>query len=436
MNTASQPSILASNRAAASAGVVPGMRVSAAQALCADLQLKTRDEKAEAAALSSIAAWAGQFTPVISLGTHSVLLEIGGCSRLFGSLERLLQKIREGLTELNYEFALANAVTPTAAAILARARVPLTVADVDALPAALSLLPLNLLDCSPAAISDLAKAGIFSIGECWALPRDAVARRYGQGLLDLLDRAFGVLPDPRLPFVAPSRFYSGLELPAPVEETEALLFALRRLLCELVGWLRGKNAGVTQLRLTLKHRDLPATEVTLGVTLPSRDAEHLLALWRERLARVALPQRVEAIVLGADEIAELAPSNFSLFAEAADGVALLDRLRARLGDSKLSRLSVHADHRPEFAWRAGHGDASDAPANRRPLWLLDEPRRLGPALNGTFELITGPERIEGGWWDGRDVVRDYFVASDLHGARFWIFMDRANGEWFLQGIFG
>ncbi len=415
---------------------MPGMRVSAAQALCAALQLKARDEKAEAAVLSGIAAWAGQFTPTVSIGVQAVLLEIGGCFRLFGGLENLLRKIRSGLAELGYEFVIANAATPVAASILARARKPLTVIEADALSAALSPLPLALLDCSPDAISDLAQAGISSIGAYLALPRAAVARRYSQGLLDELDRALGLLPDPQPLFTAPSRFDTGLELLAPVEDTGALLFALRRLVFELVGWLRARNAGVTRLRLALKHHDVQTTEVTLNLITPSRDADHLLALWSERLARVLLPQRVEAIALTADEVPALAPRNFSLFPEAPDGVTLLDRLRARLGDEALCRLHLHADHRPELAWRAtdAKNSSTNSPANQRPLWLLDEPRRLDERQ--ALDLVAGPERIEGGWWDGRDVARDYFIASDLHGSRFWIFMDLTNGAWFVHGICG
>jgi protein ImuB len=53
-------------------------------------------------------------------------------------------------------------------------------------------------------------------------------------------------------------------------------------------------------------------------------------------------------------------------------------------------------------------------------------------------LRDGPERIESGWWDGRDVRRDYFVAESPSGERMWIYRDSRygdDGEWFLQGIF-
>ena len=48
----------------------------------------------------------------------------------------------------------------------------------------------------------------------------------------------------------------------------------------------------------------------------------------------------------------------------------------------------------------------------------------------------GPERIESGWWDGDDVTRDYFVALNADGARFWVFRERSGASgWFLHGIF-
>jgi protein ImuB len=48
-----------------------------------------------------------------------------------------------------------------------------------------------------------------------------------------------------------------------------------------------------------------------------------------------------------------------------------------------------------------------------------------------------PERIESGWWDGKDAVRDYYCATDIRGVRLWIFREHtAPHRWFLHGIFG
>jgi protein ImuB len=54
-----------------------------------------------------------------------------------------------------------------------------------------------------------------------------------------------------------------------------------------------------------------------------------------------------------------------------------------------------------------------------------------------LELLCGPERIETGWWDGREVTRDYFVARDAQGVRLWIYRERrAPKNWYVHGLFG
>jgi protein ImuB len=75
----------------------------------------------------------------------------------------------------------------------------------------------------------------------------------------------------------------------------------------------------------------------------------------------------------------------------------------------------------------------------RPVWLLDEPVLLSAGLQqGSGKgliLEQGPERIESGWWDGKDVVRDYYIARRVHGAKCWIFQERQTRCWYLHGLF-
>jgi protein ImuB len=76
------------------------------------------------------------------------------------------------------------------------------------------------------------------------------------------------------------------------------------------------------------------------------------------------------------------------------------------------------------------------------MWLLAAPELLSerngsPWRYGPLRLLDEPERIETGWWDGGDVARDYYTATDIHGVRLWVFRELyAPGRWFLQGIFG
>ncbi|MCG7874113.1 MAG: hypothetical protein JAZ11_18705 [Candidatus Thiodiazotropha lotti] len=51
-------------------------------------------------------------------------------------------------------------------------------------------------------------------------------------------------------------------------------------------------------------------------------------------------------------------------------------------------------------------------------------------------MTSESERIEGGWWDGFDIRRDYYQARDRHGRRLWLFRNLQDGAWYLQGLFG
>ena len=124
--------------------------------------------------------------------------------------------------------------------------------------------------------------------------------------------------------------------------------------------------------------------------------------------------------------------------------ALLDRLRARLGESAVSGLCLVPEHRPEAAVRrvvpqtALSRQPISLPSAPRPLWLLDQPEPLAlrarlPWYHGNLTLESGPERIESGWWDGGDVRRDYYVAATEAGVRLWIYC--TNRRWFLHGVF-
>jgi protein ImuB len=184
-------------------------------------------------------------------------------------------------------------------------------------------------------------------------------------------------------------------------------------------------------------------------------------LLRERLARVELPEPVRTIRLHSGPLVEMREAPADLFAldrcRAAGTPQLVERLRARLGAAAVQGVCLVAEHRPEYAWRE-NGDIlqfsrqapsptgsrrkiGECPHFPRPLWLLAEPRPLAgeerPRYEGPLELEAGPERIESGWWDGRDVKRDYYVARTAAGMRLWVFRERAPGaRWFLHGMFG
>jgi protein ImuB len=430
--------VAACNAAALAWGVRPGMPVSAAQALASGLVVRIRDPAAEHESLSGLAAWAGRFTPAVSLQTtHGLLLEIGSCLRLHRGLDALLRQVLAGLEEMGYQSTHACAPTAQGAWLLARAGTGMVVRELAELEQAIAALPLKLLDQPAEILEGLEKIGVHTLGDCLRLPRAGVVRRFGRGLLDELDRALGKFPEARAFFVPPPAFASRLVLAAPVHEAEALLFAARRLLPELEGWLGLRQAGVQELELVCCHEDAADTVLRLGFVQPARAAPRMLLLLSETLARTRLPAPVHAIVLHASRILPLAASNTDLFqahAQEGDGDLLLERLRIRLGKEAVHGIAPVADHRPERAWRhCEAGIDSASPGNpHRPLWLL--PRPLA-CRDGRLVLKAGPERIESGWWDGMEVARDYYVAQDQTGVRLWVYCERISGEWFVHGLF-
>jgi protein ImuB len=442
------PRVVSRNPAAARLGIQAGMSLSAAHALAGNLQARLRDPAKEARALAGVAAWATQFSPTISLASsNEILLEVGGCLRLFGGARALAGRIRAGLVALGYRANVTLAPTPVAALLLARHGVDTSIGDRHEIRRALAPLSLGLLGQPPQVVALLATMGIRTFKDWWALPRDGLARRFGQGMLDEIDRALGLLPDPRPPFTPPQRYSTSLELPVPVLETEPLLFAAKRLVLELSGHLAMRQVGVTRLRLELAHARHAPTPVGLALSVASRDAAHLMTLLRERLATVALPEGVESLTLVAAEVRPLGSHNQALFADGRpsreERWRIVEHLRARLGVQAVHGLEAFPDHRPERAYRRMlPGHAKDGECGlQRPLWLLPQPRRLErsdglAAMDRPLTLLDGPERVESGWWDDFDVKRDYFVARDSAGAKLWLYRERPDGrEWFLHGIF-
>lgn len=444
----SRQRVHARNRAAAARGVVPGMSPATARALLGEHRVLPRRPEAEESALARLADWAGQFTPTVSLlPPQGLLLEIGGSLLLFDGVAALQQRIQGELKGLGYHASSGIAPTPSAAWLLARAGRPAPVMERNALRSALADLPLGILELSPAARATLEGMGLRHIGECLRLPRAGLARRLGPEVLHALLRALGELPDPRPLYLPPAHFAARLTLPSPVENSEGLIFAIRRLLDEMEGSLRGRGSGIRQLTLEFHHRGHAPSRLPVGLLSASREAAHLVSLLRCRLDAFPLPAPVEEITLSAGEFEPLDPVEGDFFSgpDAKEtGERLVERLQARLGAGAVHGCRLVPEHRPERAWQPcppGHSGAA-APLHPapRPLWLLAPPQRLEeeggiPRRNGRLRLLQGPERIEAGWWEG-GTARDYFVAEDDSHSRLWVFREGNNvRHWFLHGIF-
>lgn len=439
--------MIACNAAAQAEGVQVGQLRSAAQALAAGLHLARRRPEQEAALLDSLAAWALQFTPTVCLDPPAgLLLEIGGCLRYFQGLERLRRLVAEGLAAFGPVAMDAVAPTALAATWLARRGNARAIVEPAELAETLARLALGGLPWPAERQRRLQALGLRRFGQLTALPRDGLSRRFGPGLLDEMDRARGLTPDPREAFVPAEVFDRRIVLHWATEQVEALGFVAKRLLAELAGFLAGRGLGAQQLALELCHEGKPPTGLLVGLGKPTRSAEAMLAILRERLGRFALPAPVEAVRLRVDALHRLDGLPLGLFGTAraaGDFDLLLARMAARLGAEAIKSVACQPDHRPERAWRlVPAGTASPAlPVGERPGWLLPEPLPLAmrderPWYGEPLRLLGRAERIESGWWDGEAVARDYYQAEGPSGRRYWIYRQRGEGGWFLHGLFG
>jgi protein ImuB len=511
-------SVEQANDAARARGIHPGQKRATALALVPGLIIRERNPAREQQALQQLGSWALQYTPRLSLqmpdAAHApagLLLDIEASLRLFGGLDALLRRLRTELPALGYQAAIGCAPTATAAWLFSRWQDGLVARSDIQLTTHLAHLPVNLLSSLEARRDTIEAIGVRVFRDLSQLPRSGLARRFGKALLLEMDLALGRQPELRPWFEAPLQFTSTLELLADVEHAEALLFAARRQLCELAGWLAARHAAVRYFVLEARHDRTgrnhspgtsggPVTRIEARFASPARDADRMLTVLRERLTIIRLPSAVHALHLRCDEIVPADAGDQQLFPVATSTEEnlgrLVERLQARLGRDQVQRVLVAADHRPEAAYRietveeaipsaasrsrqpASPGSrsrqsassvsaASPAPLARasgpapvssaRPLWLLHQPvalreRNQRPWWRGPLKLLSGPERIEGGWWDCNLVQRDYFIAEDDHAQWFWIYRTRGNhraaaggqeesqrdldASWYLQGIFG
>ncbi|EIC20626.1 Y-family DNA polymerase [Thiorhodovibrio frisius] len=488
--------VIACNPAARAVGVRAGLARLAALALSAELCTRPRRPALERAALERLAAWALAFSDQVSVAPpRALVLEAGRSLKLFGGAQAFYRAVVEAAAALGYQAQVCMAPTPGGALLLAAWGCEEILVRPEDLRRRLAALPPLALGLNARAQADCQRMGLGCIGDLLALPRAGLALRFGTALVDRLEAVLGEKPDPRLPFVPPDRFHGELELPVEIQETDALIFACRRLLAELCRLLQARQAVVSMLYWTWLHAEGQSTALRLGSARPEADLESWTWLLRARLAAAPVVAPVRAIVLASDPFQMITLHTGDLFAHHEGsrhyGADLLDRLRARLGEEAVKTLALVDDHRPERAWRwmkpsSPPGD-DDRPGGQpadlqpisgrgrdeRPLWLLQQPLRLrlrdgclwladsaaaamlpGLARAQPLRFSGGRERIETGWWDAHPVARDYFSVQAANGERFWVYRRLAGdstpghgrpaqapgGEvhagWYLHGAFG
>jgi protein ImuB len=443
-------------------GVRPGMRSGGVAAVAPDVIALERDEQREREALDAAVLALYRFTPDIAAEPDfGLLLDVGPSLKLFGGVRALSRQVVDALGRLGLTVQLGASPTGAGAWLLARrartrnAPYRSRVLQRPTLARALDGLPCSLLPAASAHAEWLSGIGADDLGALRRLPRTGLIRRTSAQLADALDRAYGDVAELHRWLAIPDVFSAAIETYERVEHAEALLDGAARLLLQMTGWLTVRQLAVSAFTLHMVHERgraaIAPTPLTITLAEPAWEDAHLLRLLKERLAKIELTAPVIGLRLEATRLEPMAPANLTLFPEPggsqADILRLMELLTSRLGADKVLAPAPEADHRPEVCnrWTSAAAKPMAFPAVdealARPFWLLSKPVRLlmrndRPFYGSPLMLIRGPERIEGGWWDGGTAARDYYVGQGLDHACFWIYQERTGDmQWYLHGLF-
>jgi len=448
-----QPLVYAATAAAEHCGINTGMALGAAYALCPHIKVYHYDAYTENCRLEQLALWAVQFTPKLSVQPpNALLLEVRGSLKFFGGLKKLLATISDGLSEhWQHHHTLAVSPTPAASLLLANSGNTTVVSSKEKLRSALGALPIRLLPLNEKQLKQLYNTGVRVLRDLWRLPKEGLARRFGAELVRYLDTTLGYFPDVRQELKVPESFTASRQWPFEVSDMALLMIIAKELLDEMVQFLQSRDACISQCEFIYRHSQVSPLSVNIGVRQPTRDPERLQQLLQEHLEHIALSAPVIGMQLTAAELQPYAAHSEALLLfpdqpkqqSTLSVDTLLERLQARLGREVIQSVCANADHRPEYAHRFANKAKNQGTqlVHYRPLWLLPTPQPLKKHRGklwhqGPLSIQQGPERIEGGWWSGDDVRRDYYIAVDSKGSQLWIFKDlKSQDQWFLQGLF-
>ena len=443
--------IYRSNTAACAAGIETGSIASSAYAISNNLKCIDRNEEKEIRALRQLAHWAYQFTPNVAVREpHCLLLDITGCLTLFTGLANLKKQIIKNLSPLGYSAVIGINLTPLAALMSAEAGIK---DNVEKSPDdVLSQVSIDYLRIAPKVIGQLQRMGIQTLEALFRLPPSGLNRRFGSDLDNYLSKLKGLLPDPQTFIPQKASFHSELNFMADISNLQSLAFPMKRLIGEFCGFMQNRQLHAHSFNIELTHRSHPAKEITVELAKPDNDQNMFLALTQLQLDKIHDMPEVDSLALKSTQFCPAKTNTDPLFPEDPgctfevreqdkNSAYLLNILTARLGTDACFCLALGNDHRPEKNWQAirvkntpGETINQDLIA-ARPLFLLNQPKKLHRHTARSLKLIQGPERICFGWWDENGFSRDYYICQHSNGAIYWVFYQGYDSEWYLHGLF-
>jgi protein ImuB len=383
----------------------------------------TEEEAAKAALLEC----AGTFSPGLeersTACAFSCVLDIAGTEKLHGTPATLGNVLLRSVSAIGIQARVAIAANFHTVVCLARgmrSRSCLTVVASGGETAALAQLPLKVLDLTEEQAETFSFWGIQTLGMLAALPEKALIARMGQEGNRLRQLASGSLPHLFVPMETAFALEEFMELDAPVDLLDSLLFVVGKMLEQLIvrATIRVLALASVTIKLSLEG-GAPHTR-TVRSALPSNDRHLWIKLLQLDLEAHPPPAAILSLRLQA-EPGRTSKIQLGLFSPQLPEPTRLDvtlaRIRAIVGEEGVGSPLLKDSHRPDAflirPFALASGSTSTAAANRlttamrllRPLEdvtvTLSEKRPVSFFFRQTrydVERAYGPWVIGGDWW--------------------------------------
>lgn len=458
--------IIAATEAARGFGVNEGMTVADARVVAPDLIVFDAKPGRNITLLKGLAEWLLRYTPLVQFDPpDGLLLDITGCAHLKGGEKAYLKEITSRLKAIGYEIRPSIADTIGSAWGVARFATASLIVNEGEHRNALMQLPPSALRLPFDLLVKLRNLGLTQISSFIHMPKSVLRRRFGKDMVLRLQQALGQEPEYLFPIKEPVPYSERIACLEPVKTRPAIEIALTRLLEDLCKRLYGEGLGVRSATLSWYRIDGKNGDITIGTNHPTNKTQHLFKLFFIKLDDIAPGMGIELFRLDAVHTEAISDKQSQLWsakggADSEEVAELLDRVAGRIGTAHIHRYlpgehywpertpEQHPDLRKsrESEWR------TDKP---RPMQLLDRPEPIEamaltpdypPKLfiwRGEQHVIVGadgPERIEREWWLDPGEHRDYYIAEDENGCRYWLFRSghynaENNQHWYLHGFF-
>ncbi|QXV64309.1 DNA polymerase Y family protein [Mucilaginibacter sp. 21P] len=459
--------VKAANHLTESYGISTGMAAADARAVVPDLKVLDAEPGKAEEILKKAAAWCIRYSPLIAVDADGLLLDITGCTHLWGSEKDYLRSLIKTLITKGYDVRGAMADTVGLAWAVARYGKQKPIITTQEHQQALLTLPPEALRIESETVDLLYKLGFFTVGQLMGHERSALRRRFGNSFLLRLHQALGNVDEP-LQYIHPVEAYH-VRLPflEPIRTAEVIEKAINTLLKMMCERLSSEGNGLRKAVLKGYRVDGHLTETVIGTNKPSNNAAHLLKLFALKIPNIEPALGIELFTLDAFKVEEVEHKQENLWLlegsdESTDALAgLLDRIGNKIGAQNIHRYLPQASYWPERSIKQALS-LTDQPemdwnnGRPRPSLLLKYPQRIEVMAllpddppkhfvwKGQKHIIKkadDAERIEPEWWQHADrhKHRDYYMIEDEKGCRYWVFRSGhhqgGDTRWYLHGFF-